>query len=306
LVVNNLGGTPAMELGIVARRALALLADRGVAVARAWCGAFLTALEMQGCSLTLLKLAPGMLERLDAPAHAPAWVAGSRPGPVVRVASPRHPETPAATTLRPEAPFAHALASIAAALRAAEQHLTALDHAVGDGDLGISMARGAAVIEEGLGSLPPEPAHALPILSARLRRALGGSSGPLYAAFLLRAATALPEWEPNPGACDWSRALAAGCAAIADVGGARPGDRTMLDALLPAAQAFEVALATASPPAALAQAVQAARESAAATAQMIPRLGRASYLGERALGHPDPGAEAVAIWLAAISQSLGA
>lgn len=307
LLVNDLGGTPVMELGIVARRALAVLAERGVTVARACCGSFLTALEMQGCSLSLLKLAPGMVERLDAPAHAPAWVPPSRPGPVVRLASPRSAEPGATRTLPPGSAMARTLGNIANALRAAETRLTALDHAVGDGDLGISMTRAAAVIEEGLATFPAEPASTLRLLSALMRRALGGSSGPLYAAFLMRAATALPAGETDPAARDFARALAAGCEAIADAGGARPGDRTMLEALLPAARALEAGLAAGRDPRqAMAEAVAAAKEGVVATARMVPRLGRASYLGERALGHPDPGAEAVAVWLGAINQSLGA
>src|SRR6202012_3753943 len=76
LLVNGLGGTPPMELAIVARRALAVLRAKGVVVERAWSGAFMTALEMPGCSLTLLKVDDARLARLDAPTGAPAW-----PGP---------------------------------------------------------------------------------------------------------------------------------------------------------------------------------------------------------------------------------
>jgi dihydroxyacetone kinase len=89
------------------------------------------------------------------------------------------------------------------------------------------------------------------------------------------------------------------------LGGARPGDRTMLDALVPAAEALQSALRMGRPwREALAEAVAAAREGAARTAAMAPRRGRSSYLGDRALGHVDPGAEAVAIWLAAVQHAL--
>jgi triose/dihydroxyacetone kinase / FAD-AMP lyase (cyclizing) len=88
------------------------------------------------------------------------------------------------------------------------------------------------------------------------------------------------------------------------LGGARPGDRTMLDALVPAAEALQSALRAGRPwRDALAEAVAAASEGAARTATMAPRRGRSSYLGDRALGHPDPGAEAVALWLRAIAQA---
>ena len=131
-----------------------------------------------------------------------------------------------------------------------------------------------------------------------LRRAMGGTSGPLYATALLRAAQTLPA---SPTATDWSAGLVAGINAIAELGGAKPGDRTMLDALHPAATAFAAGLAAGRSAAeAWAAAVSAAQAGAAATAQMYPRLGRASYLGDRAIGTPDAGAMAVAIWMKAI------
>jgi dihydroxyacetone kinase len=95
---------------------------------------------------------------------------------------------------------------------------------------------------------------------------------------------------------DWPSAVMEGCEAIGELGGARSGDRTMLDALLP----FAAQLKNSN----LDEAVRAAEAGANDTAAMIPRRGRASYLGERALGHPDAGAMAVAIWLRAIARTL--
>jgi dihydroxyacetone kinase len=138
-------------------------------------------------------------------------------------------------------------------------------------------------------------------LGLTLQRALGGTSGPLYAAFFLRAARSLRGGPPDDPRT-WAAAFQAGCSAIAELGGAARGDRTMLDALLPAADAFGGALAageTAS--AALGAAAAAAEAGARATAGMAPRRGRSSYLGQRVLGHPDPGAEAVAVWLRALT-----
>ncbi len=131
-----------------------------------------------------------------------------------------------------------------------------------------------------------------------LRRAIGGSSGPFYATALLRAAQTLPE---TPTAPDWSAALAAGVNAITELGGAKPGDRTMIDALDPAVTAFAAGLAAGqSATEAWSGAVAAARKGEAATAHMHPRLGRASYLGDRAIGTIDAGAAAAVIWLQAI------
>jgi dihydroxyacetone kinase len=135
-------------------------------------------------------------------------------------------------------------------------------------------------------------------------RAVGGTSGPLYAAFLLRGATAMAR-QPTRSARAWADAFQAGVDAVSELGGARPGDRTMLDALHPACAAVQDALTSgAAPREALARGVEAARRGADATASMTARRGRSSYLGERALGHPDPGAVAVVTWLEAIAGAL--
>ncbi|NKC34637.1 DAK2 domain-containing protein [Falsiroseomonas selenitidurans] len=146
------------------------------------------------------------------------------------------------------------------------------------------------------------PEAALAAMAGALRRAIAGSSGPFYATALLAASQAL-HGQAAPGRAAWATAFRAAVAAIGELGGARPGDRTMLDALHPAAEAF----ATAEGPvaAAWAAAEAAAEEGAAATATMPPRRGRAAYLGDRALGVPDAGASAVLVWMRAIGRSLG-
>ncbi|MCD5362635.1 DAK2 domain-containing protein, partial [Chromobacterium aquaticum] len=185
----------------------------------------------------------------------------------------------------------------AAALDAAEPLLTELDAACGDGDLGISMQRGAAAIRALPDAAWSAPDIALRAVGQALRQAIAGSSGPFYSTALLRAARRL-ETVPAPGARDWAAAFKDGVAAIAELGGAQVGDRTMLDALSPAADAFSTALEAGHPPAAAWRAaLEAAEHGCAATAAMRPRLGRASYLGERTLGVPDAGASAALVWL---------
>jgi ATP-dependent dihydroxyacetone kinase len=292
LMVNGLGGTPPMELAIVARRALEVLRGKGIIVDRAWAGVFLSALEMAGVSLSVLRVDTPRLALLDSHADAPAW-----PGPG-RIEPSRHvlmgaPE-PLPGPPMPPGPLAPALKrgvlAAAAALEAAEAHLTDLDSRAGDGDLGISMLRGAEALRalpEGIWADPPTAFEAM---AGTLRRALAGSSGPFYATALLRAARALPA-APTPQ--DWAEAFRLGVASIGELGGAKPGDRTMLDALYPAVEAFATG--------GLQAAARAAEEGTAATAAMIPRIGRASYLGVRAVGAPDAGAAAVAIWLRALA-----
>ncbi len=297
LLVNNLGGTPAMELMIATREAVTACEALGIQVERAWCGAFLTALEMAGCSISLMRLDAGRLTRLDAAASAPAWPGPGAPARLDRPRAPA-PAEPAPQPIEARDPRVdRALHAVAATLRAAEAELTRMDRVVGDGDLGISLARGAAAIERDLPTYPTtDAAETLRTLAATLRRALGGSSGPFYAVALLRASEILREQlgRERPGA--WGEALRAGCDGIQTLGGAVPGDCTMLDALAPAAAALSTS--------GLDAAVAAAEAGADATAAMLPRRGRASYLGDRALGHADPGARAVALWLRSIRDAL--
>jgi dihydroxyacetone kinase len=302
LLVNGLGGTPPMELAIVVRRAIAVLRERGLAVERAWSGNLLTALEMPGMSLTVLPVDDARLRRLDAPTAAPAWPGDGLIGRMreivpsraaVRKSVASYPSSPSDEVIK------GSVLAAAAALGQAEARLTELDAAAGDGDLGVSMMRGAAAIR----ALPDDawsapPGVVLARIADALRRAIGGSSGPFYATALVRAARALPE---TPAAVDWSAALDAGVKAIAELGGAKPGDRTMIDALHAAATAFIAGLNAGRPAVeAWEAAVTAAQQGAAATAEMHPRVGRASYLGERAIGTVDAGAAAVAIWLRAL------
>ncbi|UGA36631.1 DAK2 domain-containing protein [Chromobacterium haemolyticum] len=179
--------------------------------------------------------------------------------------------------------------------------MTELDGAAGDGDLGVSMQRGAAAIRALPDSAWSDPATALRTVSQALRQAIAGSSGPFYSTALLRAARRLDS-SNAPSPLDWAAAFKDGVAAIAELGGAQVGDRTMLDTLTPAANAFETALNDGqSPNAAWRSALEAAELGCAATAAMRPRLGRASYLGERALGVPDAGASAALVWLKALA-----
>lgn len=310
LLVNNLGGTTTMELAVVARRALSRLRERGLVVERAWAGTLLSALEMPGISLSLMKVDDARIALLDQQTDAPAWGGtGIVPKcatilPVSKVAAER--QTIASADELGSIVRRAALAA-ADALEAAEAQLTELDSLAGDGDLGISMKRAADAIRASCaGSTSTDAASVLALLAGSLRRAIGGSSGPFYAVGLLRAARKLVD-DSGGDLKSWTAAFSAGVAAIAELGGAKRGDRTMLDALLPAADALaSAARQELAPPQAWAQAAEAAKNGAAATAGMTPRLGRASYLGDRAIGVPDGGAVAVSIWLRACARGTAA
>ncbi|HKT66345.1 MAG TPA: dihydroxyacetone kinase family protein, partial [Burkholderia sp.] len=307
LFVNGLGATPDMELAIVLRAAYDNLSRRGITVARAWAGTFLSALNMPGCSISLLRLNDERAALLDAPTQARAWPGGGAVNARIRAETTAVPDQPLppldaagrawAARLQP------ALHAVAQALIDNEATLTELDTVAGDGDLGASMHRAAQAILELPDAAYGTPAGMLAALGAALRRAIAGSSGPFYATALLRASRRLAEAaEPvEPSARDWAAALRGAVEAIGELGGARAGDRTMLDALVPAAAAFDHALDHERDHAsAWTAAVEAAEHGARQTAGMTPRAGRASYLGERAIGTPDGGAVAVAYWLRAL------
>jgi dihydroxyacetone kinase len=309
VLINNLGGLTNMELAIFARATLDLLRTRGVVIERVYPGAFVTSLEAAGISLSILRVDDERLHYLDARTAAPAWpnILPTAPGPpqdrVVVSTNTRVSRGQAAQAL-PNNALQRAIQAACTALKDAEAQLTELDRAVGDGDLGLSLSRGARAVEDALPSYPLDSVHeTLQAIGLSLQEVMGGSSGPLYGVLFLRAATVMQNADPGP--ISWTKACFAACEAIGILGGASPGDRTMLDALFPFAQAFESALARGeSPVAAVATAVTVAENAANATAEMIPRRGRARYLAERAIGHPDPGAIAVAIWLRAVADSL--
>jgi dihydroxyacetone kinase len=309
LLINNLGATTNMELAIFARKALSLLRNRNAIVERVYAGAFVTSLEAAGISLSLLRLNDELLRYLDAPTLAPAWphtlpLQPTPPRDRVLVSKALRDSIHQPARKLPNNGLQRAIQAACGALVAAEAQLTELDLVVGDGDLGLSLSRGAKSVDEALPSYPLDNAfETLKAIGLTLQETVGGSSGPLYGVLFLRAAAALQVAGPDPAA--WTHACFAACEAIGALGGASPGDRTMLDALLPFAHALQTAIAKGeSPAAAVRTAVSAADAAAQATAQMTPKRGRASYLAERAIGHPDPGAVAVVIWLRAVAESI--
>lgn len=309
LLVNNLGGTAAQELDVVARYALEFLELRGVSAEAAQVGTFLTALEMAGVSLSVMRLDTHRQDRLFAPSDARAWSAPTRPcrgntlRPIAEIAGSNVAIGHAWPNDACREIFEKAVRSVANALLEHEQELTRLDSIVGDGDIGLSLARGARAITSAMLEMDTRhPAASLYEISARLRAALGGTSGPLYAVLVLKAAARLANALDVTAPKSWGEAFRAGCEGVIALGKGKPGDRTMLDALLPAADAFDAAVAAGlSPSEIVLRIARAAKDGTEATKAMKPALGRSSYVGDRALGHVDPGAYAVTVWLDAIA-----
>ena len=173
------------------------------------------------------------------------------------------------------------------------QQLTDLDSAVGDGDFGISLDRGFTAVQAELTANPPANLRAVfQNVASVLIKTMGGSSGPLLGTFFLRAGAACADKSELESA-DVVALFQAGVEGIQQRGKAALGDKTMLDALLPAVDAMRNALAAGSSLAdILASGAAAAEAGMRATINMQARKGRGSYLGERSVGHQDPGATA--------------
>ncbi|MEV7694639.1 dihydroxyacetone kinase family protein [Microbacterium sp. NPDC089189] len=307
-LVNSLGGTPDLDLRILHGDVLRALAAAGLRVRMTWAGPFLTSLEMPGASLTVARVDAELIELLGAradvtafPAHTatldeggPAVVPGPAVTPMLRGDGEPDPHVGGAAAI---------VAAIADALIAAEPELTDLDRRVGDGDLGVNLARGASAVLAAADELRSSPSVTgyLGAVSDILRREVGGTSGPLYSLLVLAMADDLRA-VAAPGATDWARAFAAGVARVREIGGASPGDSTMVDALQPAADALSGAGDAAQR---VAAAATAARAGAEQTAALRPSLGRSSYVGARAVGVPDPGAVAIAVQFDAIVREIG-
>ena len=195
-------------------------------------------------------------------------------------------------------------------MQQAEQELNALDAKVGDGDTGATLGKGAAAVEARLASLPLDDLPAAALALGCALGTMGGTSGAMYKLLFTAAGSTLRQRLPAGPltAVAAAEALAEGAAAVSKYGGAGPGSRTMLDALLPAAAALKAAAGAGQTAAeAAAAAAAAAAAGVEATKSMAAAVGRSSYVPEAALrGHADPGARVVALWLGAVAASLSA
>lgn len=199
------------------------------------------------------------------------------------------------------------VAAVRAAAAVAAEHkteLTRLDREIGDGDHGENLARGFTAVVAKLDAGAPEtPAAVLKLVATTLISTVGGASGPLYGTAFLRAATAIGDAPALDGALIVTGLTAARDGVVAR-GKAEPGDKTMVDALTPAVQAAAAAAEAGGDAAAvLSAAADAAAEGAEATIPLQARKGRASYLGERSVGHRDPGATSASLILRALADS---
>ena len=190
--------------------------------------------------------------------------------------------------------FRRWMTATAASVDREATRLTALDSAIGDADHGSNMQRGFAAVRTTLEKEAPDTPGAVLMLAGRqLISTVGGASGPLYGTLLRRTGKALGE-TAEVSEEQLAEALRAGLQGVMKLGGAQPGDKTMVDALLPAVDALGSGFPAAR---------EAAEKGAKDTVPLVARKGRASYLGERSIGHQDPGATSSALLIAALAET---
>ena len=287
VLLNNLGGTSALEMAVLTneltRSALAGRISHIVGPA-----AMMTSLDMRGFSVSVLPETVADVAALAASVRVSAWP-GINPISAPLVLPMPQGIAPEVAPASENARARKLLATVCATLLASTADLNALDAKSGDGDTGSTLAGAAHALIEGMDNLPLNDTTALfRAIGQTLSQTMGGSSGVLLAIFFAAAADAAAN-----GASLFD-ALRGGLARMQEIGGARLGDRTMVDALSPALERLEQGLAAAA---------ETARVGADLTATMLrARSGRASYVSAGQLaGHVDPGAEALARIFAALA-----
>ncbi|KAB7769083.1 dihydroxyacetone kinase subunit DhaK [Xanthomonas sp. LMG 12461] len=284
LMLNDLGGCSTQELGVLTRLALQRIGVARVALMPVP-AALMTSMDMHGFSITLAPADADVLAALQAPVQTLGWP-GVRVPHAVQTFAPALKRDDRHRDGARDAQCAAALGRVAQALIAAQAELDALDARSGDGDAGSTFAAGARALRQALDTdalATGDTAALARGLAATIEHSMGGSSGVLLSILFTTAAGALADGR------DWVQALQAGVARMQHYGGAQRGDRTLLDALLPALDALAQG-------ADVEAAARAARAGADATAQLTRAgAGRAAAVPADALrGVIDPGAEAVA------------
>ena len=339
VLLNGLGGFKYEELFSLFGAVTDRLKAKGVVVADCECGELVTSLDMAGVSLTLFWVDSELESLWNAPADSPAYRRGlmQLPGPSSPPISNHpnanhpnashptadHPPTPrhqastqsvakaSAQSAEEQAVAASVLQSLKILQRefaARENELGQLDAIAGDGDHGLGMARGvngAVEAAHRIASAGGDVKHLLLVAGEAWSDCGGGTSGALWGAGLRAAGMDLKSSTPTPG--DWIGAVGAAAEALQQLGNAVPGDKTMVDALVPFHQGLVRGWQAGD---GVAQTVEAAalasKEAALATASLLPRLGRARPHAEKSLGHPDPGAMSFAYGVMAFANGLKA
>ncbi len=317
VLVNGLGATTQLELFVLFRRVHNILQNKGIHIHARWVGEYATSLEMAGASVTILKLDDTLTRLLDHPCRTPALTVAMEPAPlasakrsvrqvqVKKAAVRRDPVLLRTTGSVTPARFRVMMANVAATIREKRDWLSELDGIIGDGDHGVTMDIGWTAVSAALSELEANAtiSETCDVIAQAFLTAVGASSGPLYASAFQSAGAAVSDRLnlDGPAMAAWVKGMGDG---ILSRGGARPGDKTMLDAWVPAGDAAVTAAGNgADEYAALQAATDAARAGRDETATFESRRGRSAKLGARSLGHLDPGAASAALMLAAMLET---
>ncbi|PRY62497.1 dihydroxyacetone kinase family protein [Glycomyces artemisiae] len=308
-ILNGLGSLKYEELFVVYRRVAQLLEAAGLVIVDPHVGEYCTSFDMAGTSLTLFWLDDELEALWETPVDAPAYRRGSVTPAQLKAANgngaadadavPESDEASreAAGTVRA------ALEVIAATVDANVDELGRIDAVAGDGDHGIGMQRGAkAALAAGSAASGAGAGTTLARAAAAWADKAGGTSGALWGVILTGVAERLGD-HGKPTAADVAAGVADGAKGVMDYGKAEVGDKTLVDALVPFAEALQRnADAGADLPTAWKAAAEDASRAAKATAELLPRMGRARPHAEKSLGTPDPGAHSLALIATAIGE----
>lgn len=305
VILNGLGGTKYEELFVLWKYLAPLFGEAGLTVVLPEVGELVTSLDMGGASLTLMWLDEELAELWSAPADTPGFRRGSvadlprfEAASGDRVAVPEDSTVEAAAS--PESKRAagaarKVLTAMLAVVREHEDELGRIDAVAGDGDHGSGMVRGLTAATAAADACDGGAGTVLARAGAAWGDKAGGTSGMLWGLLLRTVGAALGD-ESAPTAEGLAAGIRRGIDELSRVGKAKPGDKTMMDALIPFADAFEAGLAKGLPGSRAADAAAGVATTAAAgTARLVPKVGRARPLAERSVGTPDAGATSMAL-----------
>lgn len=317
LLINNLGGTPQMDLNAIAKHVIFKLQfEYEMKVVFGALGTFVTSITVSGFSISLLKMEEGYLDYLKSPTDAPGWTLKNF-NPCQELVKTPIPTSSKISTFKEDlSPIGElrksCLISSLTALINNEDSLNAWDAKVGDGDCGSTLKAACESIKDDL-DLRRYPFNEiqqlLKCIGQSIGKSSGGTSGALYNIFFTAGAASLrskEDQEQLPEHKQWVIALEAGIQAVMKYGGAKLGDRTMLDALVPVLGVLKESLeGNWGLEECCGKVIKVVEEGADSTEGMIARAGRSSYVQQEAVkGVPDPGAKAAQFWITAIMEEL--
>lgn len=328
VLINGFGATPLMELYLLNNAVTRELTARGVAIARAFVGNYMTSIDMAGASLSLFKLDNEMEAFLDAPCDAPAFHVG---GPAAAPSCGAYSTVDAAAKapcfgIETDAAYAsigecftlanaiYAVDAMSACIIRNEVPFCELDAHAGDGDFGMSVAKGFKQLKREWKGIVAQPGldigGFLNACSLVIMEHCGGASGPIWGS-AFRAASKAAAGKEALSIAEFAAMLQAAVKGIQATGerafgrGAVPGDKTLIDAFVPCADAWtQSAQNAASWADAFRVGAEAAVSGAKATESIVARMGRAGAVGERSLGYPDAGAHALGVIFSEIAEKL--